>query len=157
MYQVRDAEMRDVYVLADIIKRVLDESITYSHLTFDRDKTANFLVDGIKKRKGTFLRIIVDETDTPVGGLMGWVQEPVTSRDIVADDITMMVDVEHRGKCIKQFLQVIMEYKDWAVSENAKLIKIGISSGMKVDSASRFLEKLGFERVGAVHAFRVGV
>lgn len=155
-YDIRDAKNYEVFRLVEITEKVLSESV-YSHISYNREKSANYIMDGILKRPGTFLRVIVDESDEIVGGIFCVCEQMLFSDEKVAYDITIMIDEEHRGRCIKQLVKIIDEYKEWAIAEGAKLIKMGVSSGINIDKASQFFEVMGFERVGAMHSLRVGV
>lgn len=156
-YAVRDAHGYEVDKLAAIAGRVMDEMPTYTRLAFDHEKTANYIAGAILKQKGWFLRVIVDETNEPVGGLIGVCEETLFGPDKVAYDVTMMIDKEHRGKCVRAFIQCCEDFRDWGVNEGAKIVKLGVSSGIKIDSVSNVLERLGYIRIGAMHAHIVGV
>lgn len=156
VYSVRDSRGGDVDKLAAIIGRVLAEAPTYAQLTFDHDKTARCIVNGIMRREGWFLRVIADENDEPVGGLCGVNFVTEFGPDKVAYDITMMIDKPHRGRCVRQFIQCCEEFRDWAIKDGAKIVKLGISSGMQIDKLSSVLERLEFVRIGATHAYIVG-
>lgn len=155
-YKVRDAENHEVFRLTEICESVLQESTTYRHMEFSREKTANFIMDGILKRPNTFLRIIVDEDNKPVGGIMCIIEDCPFGPHKQAYDVTVMIDKEHRGKCLPQLVQIINEYKAWATAEGAKIIKLGISSGLNIDKASDFLERMGFAHIGSSHGYHVG-
>lgn len=156
MYKVRDAVDKEVFRLVEISEKVLQES-TYAHMTFDKEKSANYLYGAIVKQPGWFLRVIADDSDKLVGGILCVCETSLFGPDKLAYDITIMVDEEYRGKCLPQLIQIISEYKDWAIAEGAKLIKLGVSSGINIDKASAFFERLGFERIGSMHGFKVGV
>lgn len=157
MYYVRDAHNYEVDKLAAIAGRVLAEAPTYTRLAFDHEKTANALAGAILKQDGWFLRVIADENDEPVGGIFGVCEEALTSRDKVAYDITMMIDKPHRGKCIRAFIQCCEDFRAWGIANGAKIVKLGVSSGIKIDSISNLLERLGFVRIGSMHAHIEGV
>lgn len=154
-YSIRDAHNHEVYRLVEIVESVLLESV-YSHLAFDKEKAAHLVMDGILKRSGTFLRVIVDSDDKIVGGMMCVCETSAFGPDKMAYDITIMMDAEARGRCVVQLVKLVDEYKAWAIKEGAKIIKMGVSSGINIDKASAFFERLGFERVGAMHSMRVG-
>lgn len=157
MYHVRDARGEELDKLARISERVLKEAPTYTGMRFDLDKTANMIAGAILKQKGWFLRVIARDGDNePVGGLICVCVDSTFGPDKIAYDITIMLDQEHRGKCLKQLIQIIEEYKAWAIAEGAKVVKMGVSSGLSVDGASMFFERLGFARIGAMHGFVVG-
>lgn len=156
-YETRDARNVEVFKLAEIVKKVLEESTTYRHMMFDAKKTQNYIMGAILKQKGYFLKIIVHkESQEPVGGLLCECWEAYSSQDKIAFDVTVMIEKEHRGKCIKELVQIIEDYKAWALGEGAKVIKFGVSSGLNIDRASRFFEKMGFPKIGAMHALVVG-
>lgn len=155
-YIVRDAVDTEVFDIADICEAVLKEAPTYTHLTFDKDKAANLIYGAIIKQEGWFLRVIADDNNKIVGGLCCYCGESGFGPDKVAYDITIMVDEEHRGKCLKELVTIVNEYKEWALAQGAKVIKMGVSSGINMDKASTFFESLGFKRIGAMHGFVVG-
>lgn len=156
-YTVRDAHGYEVDKLAAIAGRVLAEAPTYTRLAFDQDKTANYIAGAILKQDGWFIRVIADENDEPVGGLIGVCETSLFGPDKIAFDVTMMIDKSHRGKCIRQFIQCCEDFRAWGIESGAKIVKLGVSSGIKIDSIANVLERLGFVRIGGMHAHIVGV
>jgi len=156
-YKIREPykHFSDLQRMVVIVRAVLEESPTYKHMQFDEKKTMNFLYDAMHGRPGFFIRVIVDENDVIVGGIICLCEELITSTDKVAYDLTIMMDKEHRGHCITHLVEIIRLYKVWAVAQGAKVVKMGVSSGLNIDKASHFLEKLGFARIGAMHGFIV--
>lgn len=155
MYHVREARGTDIVELTDKSRQVLAESI-YSSLLFDPAKTANYIMGAILKQPGWFIRVIVDDADLVVGGLICCCSESIFGPDKIAQDITIMVLQEHRGRCTRQLLRIVREYKEWAIADGAKLIKMGVSSGMNMDKTSALFEHMGFKRIGAMHGIVVG-
>jgi len=99
----------------------------------------------------------VSDTDEPVGGITAVCEETAFGPDKIAYDLIMIVEKEHRGRCTRAFIQCIEDYRTWALNEGAKIIKLGVSSGIKIDSVSNILERLGFVRIGSMHAHLTGV
>lgn len=155
-YRVRDARASEADRIVDIVEAILQESPTYACMAFDRKKAKNTLANGILKHEGWFLRVIVDSKDIVVGGICGLCIPSDFGPDKTAFDITMMIEKSHRGRCTRQFVQCCEEFKAWALTEGAKVIKLGVSSGIKIDSVSNLLERLGYVRIGAMHAYMVG-
>lgn len=156
MYTVRDAKDIEVFKLVEISEAVLKESPTYTHLAFDKEKSANYIYSAIMKYDGWFLRVIADENNEIVGGLLGCMETTVFGPDKIAYDVTVMMEIEHRGRCVRQLVQVVQEFKQWGIDNGAKLIKLGVSSGINIEKASMFFEHMGFERIGAMHGYKVG-
>lgn len=156
MYTVRDAVDREVFKLVKISERVLKESPVYTLTAFDKEKSANYIYGAIMKQPGWFLRVIANDANEPVGGLLCLCTDLIYGPDKVAYDITIMIDEEHRGKCLPQLVQIVNEYKEWALEQGAKIIKFGVSSGINIDHASVFFERMGFARIGAMHGIIVG-
>jgi GNAT superfamily N-acetyltransferase len=157
MYIVRDALEIEVFQLTDISERVLKESPTYTHMSYDKEKSANYIYGAIAKQPGWFLRVIAEKSSGRlIGGILCFCETVVYGPDKQAYDVTIMIDEEHRGKCTKQIVQIIEEYKEWALKEGAKVIKMGVSSGLNIEKASLFFEKLGYKQIGAMHAYVVG-
>jgi hypothetical protein len=157
MYLVRDALEIEVYQLVDLSQAVLKESPTYTHMAFDKEKSAFFFAKGINKEKQWFLRVIVEKVEGTVVGFILCVCEPsIFGPDKIAYDVTIMVDEAHRGKCTKQVVQLIYDYKEWALKEGAKVVKMGVSSLINIEKAELFFDKLGFTKIGSQHAIIVG-
>lgn len=157
-YIARNPHGYEVDKLSAIAGRVLAESPTYTRLAFDHSKTANYIAGAILKQQGWFIRVIAQgDSDEPVGGLIGVCEETLFGSDKIAYDITMMIDKEHRGKCIRAFVQCCEDFRAWAIADGAKIVKLGVSSGIKIDAISNVLERLGFVRIGGMHAHIVGV
>lgn len=155
---VRDAHDYEIDKLAAIVGRVWNESPTYTRLTFDHEKTVNYLAGAILKQEGWFLRVIaLADTDEPVGGLAGVCEPLLCSSDKIAYDISMMIDKPYRGKCFREFVQCCEDFRAWGLANGAKIVKVGVSSGIKIDSVSDLLERIGFVRIGAMHAHIEGV
>lgn len=154
-YSVRDAVDTETFDIADICERVLQEAPTYHRMRFDRMKVANYVYGAIMKQPGWFLRVIVDDRDKIVGGICCQCCESMNGPDKVAFDVTIMLDEEHRGKCLREVIQIVEDYKQWAIAEGAVVIKMGVSSGINMDKASVFFETLGFKRIGAMHGYLV--
>lgn len=156
-YIVRSAHHHELDKLVEISRKVLLESV-YSHMDFDKDKSANYICGAILGQPGWFLRVIARVSDDePVGGIACYNQVSIFGKDKIATDVTIMIDAGHRGKCVRQMLQIIREFREWAIADGAKLIKIGVSSGINIDKASAVFERMGFARIGAMHGHRVGV
>lgn len=154
-YSVRDAVDTETFDITDICERVLHEAPTYSRMRFDRAKVANYIYGAIMKQSGWFLRVIADENNRVIGGICCQCIESMNGPDKVAFDVTIMLDEEHRGRCLKEIIQLINDYKEWALAEGAVVIKMGVSSGINMDKASVFFETLGFKRIGAMHGYIV--
>lgn len=156
MYYLRDAHDYEVDILTKKAGEVWSEMV-YGHMKFDHEKTANALCGAILKQPGWFLRVIAHRhSEEVVGALLGICEEALCSKDKMATDVTIMVDATHRGHCTRQVIELLQEFRDWGIREDAKIIKIGVSSGINMDKFSLFMEKLGFARVGAIHAMVVG-
>lgn len=155
MYSVRDPNVDDMEEMVNITERVWNESF-YAPLAFSHEKTLNYIYGAVVKQPNWFARIIVDENNKPVGGLIGYCESMLSSNDLIAYDVSMLIDKDHRGRCLKEFVQVIEEFKQWSIKSGAKVIKVGVSSGINIDKASAFIERLGFARIGALHGMTVG-
>lgn len=150
MYVVRDAHVEEVDEIAAIVGEVWNETI-YAPLSFDHNMCANMMMGAILKQSGWFLRIIADrQSGKAVGGLLAWCGLLHCSHDKVAHDVAMMIQLQHRGRCVRQFLQLVEEYKMWALADGAKIVKIGVSSGLKIDAFVELFERVGWKRTGAI-------
>lgn len=157
MYLVRDALEIEVYQLVDLAEAVLKEAPTYTHMEVQKEKCAFFFMKGINKEEQWFLRVICEKDGGAVVGFILAICEPsIFGPDKIAYDVTIMVDEAHRGRCIKQVVQLVYEYKEWALKKGAKVIKMGVSSLINIEKAELFFDKLGFTKIGSQHAIIVG-
>lgn len=155
MYIVRDAKKhyQELVQIADVVERVLKEAPTYTNMSFNRKRTMSFTVDAMT-RPELFIKVIArEEDDVVVGGIICRIEQLVTSDDKQAYDVTIMLDAEHRGRCLKQVVELINAYKTWALKQGAKIIKLGVSSGINIDGAATFFERQGFAQIGSMHAY----
>lgn len=153
MYRVRDAVLSDIYNMVEICEKILTEAPTYTIMSFDREKSAHYVYNAIAKVPGWFLRVIVDENDKVVGGMLCICETSAFGPDKLAYDITIMIQEEYRGRCLPQIIQIVDEYKIWALKEGAKAIKIGVSSGLNIDKADKFFAMMGFDKIGAMYGY----
>lgn len=153
MYRVRDAIDHEVYKMVEISEIILAESPTYTLMTFDKEKSANYLYGAIVKQPGWFLRVIADESNEIVGGMLCYCETSLFGPDKLAYDVTIMIQKEYRGRCLPQIIQIVDEYKKWALNEGAKVIKIGVSSGLNIDKADKFFQMLGFDKIGGMYGY----
>lgn len=157
-YLVRDAYVEEVFRMTEISRDVLQETEVYRDLAFDMEKSANYIYGAIAKQPGWFCKVIAERfSDKVVGGLVAACEVTLFGPDKIAYDVTMMIDKEHRGRCIPELVRIVDLYREWALEQGAKVVKIGISSGMNIDKASQFLERMDFKRIGAMHGYVLGV
>ena len=84
-YSVREPVKWDIFKLAEISERLLKESPTYAPLTFDKKKCENYLFAAMAGEiSDLFMRVIVDENNEPVGGIICTIETPLYTHDKVA-------------------------------------------------------------------------
>lgn len=157
-YIVRDAHGYEIDKIVEKSRVVLMEMPTYRGMTFDHEKTANYICGAILKQPGWFIRVIAErETDEPVGAIVGVCETSFFGPDKVAYDVTFMIEEAHRGRCVAQLVKMIHDFREWATANGAKVVKIGVSSGLNIGKAADFLNRIGFTQVGSMHAYISGV
>lgn len=143
---IRAATFDDIPVLLDLGERMHAESPRFSQLTFCRDKmTRTFQVV-----MGTDLGLLdVAEIDGRIVGLMlALAFEHYCSPDIVATELALYVEPEHRGSLIG--LRLIKRYRQWADGIGAKHTTAGVSTGVHTEQTARLYEAAGFQRFGVL-------
>lgn len=151
-YIVRKPLDIDIEKLTDLGERVHGETI-YSHLAYDRDKVANLIAGAILEQPNWWMRVIALDRAI-VGGMICVAEQALCSSDVITRDVTIMVDKQHRARCLKQLVEMVELYKAWSVEQGAKIIFLGASSGVNVDGASKLFTALGFDYTGVLHTIR---
>lgn len=156
MYIVRDATEEDLDQLVEIARDVLKESPTYTHMEFDKEKSAWYLMKAITREPNWFIKVVALKDGEIAGFILAICETSIFGHDKLAYDVTIMVPEMHRGRCLKQLITIIYAYKEWALKEGAKVVKMGVSSMINIEKAELFFDKLGFKKIGSQHAIILG-
>lgn len=145
---IRDATLDDLPGLLALGARMHAESPHFSRLTFSPEVLEQTLRGVIASPHG-FLR--VGMADGKIAGVfVAMAFQHWCSTDLVASDLALFVEVEHRGSMLAA--RLIAQYKHWARATGVKpgLINAGVSTGIHVEQTTRLYEACGFKRYGVL-------
>jgi hypothetical protein len=99
-----------------------------------------------------FLHVIVDvEQDVPVGMLLATLSPSFFGKDLVANDLLLLIEDEHRGHCGSALKEITSRYKNWAFHKGAKRVYLATSTGLMAEKTKEAYEACGFRQVGTIH------
>lgn len=142
---IRPATHDDVSRIVDLGDLMVKES-RFSVLEYAALKVDAFirsLIDGNQF-------VLVSEDSGIVNGyFIGMVSEHWASRDLISYDLAMFIHPDHRGGI--SAAKMVKRYLAWAKSKGAKMINIGVSTGVNPEQTGRLYEKIGFNLIGYIY------
>jgi GNAT superfamily N-acetyltransferase len=97
-------------------------------------------------RPGMYLRAVVDDAGTLVGGFWGVIGLVYWSSEPIALDRALFVLPTYRGGGVARTL--IEDFLGWARTRGVKFCMIGQSTGISIDETRKLYERMGFETMG---------
>jgi hypothetical protein len=150
-YIVRLARREEMRYLVSMGRRMHDNS-KFRDMDYDEDKVAILGYTALDQPTRMFLMVIEDtETEVPVGVLLAGLTQSYFGSDYVANDLLILIEEEHRGRCGDALRRITALYREWASALGAKRIYIGTSSGIDPERACKALEACGFHQIGTLH------
>jgi GNAT superfamily N-acetyltransferase len=149
-YVVRVPGHEEIKYLVSMARRLHDNS-KFRNMHFD-DEQVEKLGHQALDTKTMFIRIIEHvPTEVPIGMLLAYVSQSIFGRDLVANDIVLLVEEEHRGRCFDAVKYITAQYRDWAQTAGAKRIYLSTSTGVDPEAARKVYEACGFHQIGTLH------
>ena len=144
---IRSATINDLPALLALGERMHGES-RYRVLAFSREKLRTTL-QMLLTAPGGFLWV-AERRGSIVGGLAAMCAQHWASDDLVATDLALFVAPEHRGGMAVRPL--VEEYRGWARKLGAKLVDLGVSTGLDAERTAGLFDRVGFPRIGTIHS-----
>lgn len=141
---VRLATHDDVQQLVELGALLHAES-SYASIPFDHAKVENTL-QALMNGVGV---VFVAEVDSlVVGGLAGGITEQWFSREKLAFDYSFFIVPQHRGGVLAK--EMIDTFIAWARMNGAGKVRVGITTGIRVESTGRLYRSCGFKDAGVL-------
>lgn len=144
---IRPATADDLPSLLALGERMHAESPRFSRLRFDADRLRSTLSSLIGSDSG-FLWVAENAAGNLTGGMAAVVVQHWASSDLVATDLALFMDPSARGSLAP--LRLLTRYRQWAAERGAKLIQVGVTTGVDTETTARLYEQLGFSRCGVI-------
>lgn len=149
-YRVRRPEMSEIKYLVSMGRRLHDNS-AFRNMNYDEQQVEKLGYVALGTNT-MFLRVIEHvPTEVPIGLLLAHLQQSYFGSDLVANDMLLMIEEEHRGQCFDALRYLTAMYRDWAQTAGAKRVYLGTSTGVDPERARIALEKCGFHQIGTLH------
>lgn len=142
---IRQATREDIPHMIDLGAQMHAES-RFSVLGYDREKVAalfSHLLD-----TDQFIEVI-ERDGVLIGGFAGFVTEHWASKDLVSYDCGLFISPDHRGG--GDAARLIKRFREWAVSRGAKMVTLGVNTGVHPERTARLMEAVGFEQIGYLY------
>lgn len=141
---MREATYFDLPALIALGERMHAESPHFSRIAFSAVKLRETLMAVMGSPDG-FLWVV--EKDGVIAGVMVAIAlQHWCSTDVVATELVLFVEREHRGSLIGA--RLIKKYRTWAALKGCKQVTAGVSTGVDVEKTTALYERLGFKQFG---------
>lgn len=143
---IRAATAQDIPALVALGARMHAESPRFRRLKFSPEKLTQTLNAVMVNPLGL---LWVAEVDGEVVGVaMGIAFEHWCSTDLVATDMAIFVDEQHRGGILAA--RLVRRFITWMDDTGAVLKTAGVSTGVHADQTALLYERLGMRRFGVL-------
>lgn len=140
---IRDATFDDLDALVSIGAAMHEES-RFSVLAYEPAKVRATLAALIGKQ---YVKV-VERNGEVIGGFAGMVTPHWCSHNLVAYDFGLFMLKEHRGGGTAAHL--LNGFRKWALEKGAKLVTIGISTGVEIEKTRELYDRLQFKTIGYI-------
>ncbi|EKN5124177.1 TPA: GNAT family N-acetyltransferase [Yersinia enterocolitica] len=147
---IRPATIDDIPVLVALGARMHRES-RYVTFSFDEDKCAALAVSLINAEFGVVL--VVEESDQLVGWVAGGIGEQYFSHERMAFEYGVFITMEHRGGTAGY--RLVKAFIEWAKNHGARVINMGITTGVHEERTGELYQRLGLARTGSLYSLEV--
>ncbi len=142
---IRQATRDDIPRMIDLGAQMHAES-RFSVLGYDREKVTKLFCRLFETDQ--FIEVI-DRDGELIGGFAGFVTEHWASKDLVSYDCGLFISPDHRGS--GDAARLIKRFRKWAVSRGAKMVTLGVNTGVHPERTARLMEALEFEKIGYLY------
>lgn len=141
---LRNATHADIPRLVELGRAMHAEAPHFSGLRFDGAKlgaTIGHVIDH------GFARVAVVDGRI-VGGMLALATPHWFSPDLVACDLALFIDAEHRGGTAGP--RLLQAYAEWARDMGAAIVTLGLTTGINTERTAAMCERMGWRRAGLV-------
>lgn len=139
---IRPATLADIPRLVEL-GAMLHSMSSYSTLGFVPERAAETLRRLIE---GDGVVFVADRDGVVVGGMAGAIATHWFSDETLAFDYSLFVDPKSRHGITAA--KLVAAFEEWARLRGARMVSMGITTGLHVEQTARFYRALGFEDAG---------
>ena len=145
--KVRTATLEDIEDAVRFGQLMHAESPHWSRLTFSPEKLRSTMTMLVNEPRA-FLRVVCTDDGVPLGGMGALLMPHWASDDLYASDLFMFMHPEARGTLAP--VRLVKAYRQWAKENGAKLVLLGITTGVHTEQTAALFERLGMKRCGVI-------
>ena len=145
---IRKATSDDLNRLVEMGALMHAESPTFRGMAFDPWKLHAAIARILDSETG--FAMVYEAGGRIVGAMVGMIFQHWFSPDLMASDMALFVEPEHRGGM--GAVRLLNAYADWAEDNGAApgMTWFGITTGVEPEMTEKLCERLGWRRVGVV-------
>lgn len=148
---IREATIDDLPTIINMAEEMHIES-RYRNLTFAPAHLGHLAASLIASPEG--LALVAEKDGRIIGGMLAQIlREPWFCLEPVAIEFGVYVLPPHRGTLAGA--QMVRRYKKWALGRGARIVDLGISTGITTERTGEFYEHEGFARCGDLYSLEV--
>lgn len=143
---IRSATIDDLPTLLALGEAMHAESPRFAKMAFSAARLEETLRALILLPRGFV--VVAEIGGEIVGGMVAVCMTHWASEDLLATDLALFVRREHRGGLTAA--RLVRRYAGWAMGEGAKLIQLGVTTGVATDETAAMYEAIGLRRCGVI-------
>lgn len=148
---IRNATVGDIPALIELGTRMYLESRYAETSPFDEQKCTDLAKQLINAEFGVVL--VVEESGQLVGWVAGGIGEQYFSHERMAFEYGVFIAAEHRGGTAGY--RLVKAFIDWANNHGARVINMGITTGVHEERTGELYQRLGLARTGSLYSMEV--
>ena len=129
------------------VGRMMHEESSYSHLAFSPEKL-KALGSATIAEPQRYLGLAAMDDSKICGLFIGIITPYFFSEEKIASDLVLFVVQDSRGGMAA--MKLVRAYESWAVSNGAKQIMLGVSTGVNEKRTLALYDRLGYKPAGGI-------
>lgn len=147
---IRFANLDDIPALVEVGRR-MHQLTRFRNLAYDEDKVHQSLTDVLRRGQHKYVCFVAEDGNKEViGGLLGVLEQPLFSDQLVATVMYFIVLPERRlgGYGVR----LLRAFEQWARNRSVVEIGFGVNSGEAFERIERYVQRMGYRKVGGNYA-----
>lgn len=149
MSMIRAATTDDIPRMVELGRAMHAESPAFGAMRFDADKLAGVIAAAMGSPVG--FAMVAERDGEVIGGMVAMAAPHYFSPDLVACDLALFIQAEHRGGMAA--VRLLAAYREWGIGIGAAKVQLGVMAGIEAWMVEALCERLGARRVGVVMEF----
>jgi GNAT superfamily N-acetyltransferase len=141
-----------VFALVGMCKAMQQESPAYRDYEFSVDQLMVY-VDLCLRTDEWRCMLAVKESE-PIGFYAATCQPMLFSQETSVDDLAIYIKPEHRGSLMAG-PRMIGDIIKWAQRKNARVVRLGVTTGISNDRITQLLTRFGFSQTGTLSTLQI--